>query len=296
MLTGEYLVLSGAKALALPLRCGQAMEIEFVPGNPLTISWSASDPDGVWFEAELIFKPDLTFKSASDPEIAQRLVYLLNAARSLNPGFLSHCGLYSINNEMSFRRNWGWGSSSTLISNLGWWANVDPFKLNSLVSDGSGYDIACARSGTPLFYLLRNGLPEMEEILFNPPFYEQIAFIYLGRKQDTSCEIQHFNPDPQILNAAIEEISEISGQIATASSLSLFNILIDRHESILSRVLGRATVKETLFPGFDGSVKSLGAWGGDFIMASSPHDLAYTRRFFEEKGYPTTFSWKEIIR
>lgn len=296
MLTGEYLVLAGAKALALPLRKGQAMEIEFTPGQSTKIEWLASDPNGLWFEAELAFEPHLACVTASDPVIAQKLIHLLNAAQSLNPDFLSAPGSYSVNNQMSFNRKWGWGSSSTLISNLAWWAGIDPFELNRLVSDGSGYDIACARSDLPVFYKLQNGVAKTEEIPFHPVFHERIAFIYLGNKQDTSLEISRFVPDPQFLIPAVEEISEITSQIAKTNNLSLFNSLVDKHESILSKVLNHATVKEMHFPDFGGSIKSLGAWGGDFILASSSENYDTTIQYFNERGYPIAFPWKELIR
>lgn len=296
MLTGEYLVLIGAKALALPLRQGQSMQVDFTAENSFKILWSASDPDGLWFKAELSFNQEVIYESTSDETIARKLVALLNAARSLNPDFLTYQGFYSINTHMTFRKNWGWGSSSTLISNIAWWANVDPFALNRLISKGSGYDIACARASTPLFYQLLNGVPDVAEVQFKPLFSGNTAFIFLGQKQDTNSEINRFTPDQESLAAQVQEVSAISAQMTLAENQQQFNYLIDRHESILSQVLNRQPVKEMLFPDFEGSIKSLGAWGGDFILASSPQSFSYTRRYFEEKGYPATFTWQELIR
>ncbi len=296
MLTGEYLVLAGARALALPLLKGQTMEVEFTPGTSLKIYWTASDLSGLWFEAELALDPQLTCISTTDPAIARRLVFLLNAARSLNPEFLNTAGSFSITNQLGFDRNWGWGSSSTLISNVAWWASVDPYELNRLVSDGSGYDIACARSGSPLIYTLKNGSHTADIISFHPQFQEHLAFIYLGKKQDTTVEINLFQPESDVLKNAIDEISEITMQLTGTHKLSLFNCLINKHELIISNILNRVPVKEQLFPDFEGSVKSLGAWGGDFVLASSTGSYQSTIQYFREKGYQTAFSWKEIIR
>jgi hypothetical protein len=271
------------------------MEVVYTPGNGGVLQWSASDPGGEWFTAELSPEPTITVISATDQAIAGRLVHVLNAARSLNPEFLMAPGTYQVNNQLAFNRLWGWGSSSTLIANLAGWANVDPFILNRLVSGGSGYDIACARSDSPLLYRLVDNLPVIRQIAFNPEFRDHITFVFLGKKQDTAAEIQQFNPDPVLTRQAAGEISAITEEMLAATGLIRFNSLIDKHEAITGDLLGRRPVRESIFPGFNGSVKSLGAWGGDFIMACSPDNFQITSNYFQERGYPATFSWNEII-
>ena len=60
----------------------------------------------------------------------------------------------------------------------------------------------------------------------------------------------------------------------------------------MSSILELPTVKESLFPDFDGSIKSLGAWGGDFVLTvSKDNPTAY----FENKGYKTIVSYQEMI-
>ena len=50
LLSGEYLVLDGAEALALGLQVGQRMRVEDVPGDGL--EWKSTEKDGsVWFSA-----------------------------------------------------------------------------------------------------------------------------------------------------------------------------------------------------------------------------------------------------
>ena len=34
----------------------------------------------------------------------------------------------------------------------------------------------------------------------------------------------------------------------------------------MSELLDTKTIKELLFPDFSGTIKSLGAWGGDFVL------------------------------
>jgi hypothetical protein len=52
------------------------------------------------------------------------------------------------------------------------------------------------------------------------------------------------------------------------------------------------TIKESLFPDFNGIIKSLGAWGGDFVLAiakENPTD------YFKERGFKTIVSYKDMI-
>ena len=50
LISGEYLVLRGAKALAVPLKFGQSLQIITSDGNPQLI-WKANYPGKKWFEA-----------------------------------------------------------------------------------------------------------------------------------------------------------------------------------------------------------------------------------------------------
>jgi hypothetical protein len=71
-----------------------------------------------------------------------------------------------------------------------------------------------------------------------------------------------------------------------------FTDALSQHEAHLSSILETAVVKETFFPDFDGVVKSLGAWGGDFVMtASEDNPTAY----FKSKGYETIIPYEEMI-
>jgi len=272
------------------------MEVEFTAGAVTEISWIAVDPEGPWFHARLTFSPQLTCHETDDPATARGLIALLNAARCLNPDFLKTTGTYTVNNQLTFNRLWGWGSSSTLISNIARWAQVDPFALNNLISNGSGYDIACARSDSPLIYHLENGNPVSERINFHPAFHEHIAFIYLGRKKRTTEEIEIFRKDESLGSGEIASINNLTAQIIQCTDLNNFNNLIVRHEDIISKVLDRPPIKEIEFSGFNGSIKSLGAWGGDFILASSHENYEHTILYFKERGYPVAFTWNEIIR
>ena len=71
-----------------------------------------------------------------------------------------------------------------------------------------------------------------------------------------------------------------------------FNYLINEHEKIISNKIKKKPVKNLLFNDFEGSIKSLGAWGGDFVLASSENN---SKNYFKRKGFETSFSFDEII-
>ena len=83
------------------------------------------------------------------------------------------------------------GSSSTLINNIAKWAKINPYKLLWSNFNGSGYDIACADSISPILYKLENN-NQLLKISFNPSFSKNLFFIHLNKKQNTNKEIKNF--------------------------------------------------------------------------------------------------------
>ncbi len=87
LITGEYLVLRGATALAAPVRLGQKMSIMENTGDQC-LRWESFEMDNCWFTARI----DTSFFQITEtnkPEVAYRLLKLLVAANDLNPGFLN---------------------------------------------------------------------------------------------------------------------------------------------------------------------------------------------------------------
>ena len=150
MITGEYLALAGSLVLAVPLRFGQSMQVIKLPLQKPWLSWTALEQGRQWYH-------DIFRESGFEPEnpddlVSARLQKLLLRASELNPAFPERGFSYKITTDTNFPLNWGLGSSSTLVSNLAWWAGVDPYKLLFSTLGGSGFDIACARSNEPVFY------------------------------------------------------------------------------------------------------------------------------------------------
>ena len=82
-------------------------------------------------------------------------------------------------------------------------------------------------------------------------------------------------------------------KIKNSVNLPEFENLIDSHEELLASILKTPTVKKQLFPGYTGSIKSLGAWGGDFILATGNQE---TPEYFKNKGFSTILSYADMIK
>ncbi|HCO83183.1 MAG TPA: GHMP kinase, partial [Arenibacter sp.] len=96
----------------------------------------------------------------------------------LNPSFLSTSQGYEITTALNFPREWGLGSSSTLINNIAQWAQIDAYVLLWNAFSGSGYDIACAQNNSPIIYQLKNSRPIVHSASFNPTFKSDLYFVY----------------------------------------------------------------------------------------------------------------------
>lgn len=289
LITGEYLVLDGAKALALPTRFGQDFVVERSDGK--TISWKSFDSDGsVWFEAEIPFNA-IVQKQTSDDAVKNTLIEILHTAFEMNPDFLQSEG-YNITTHLTFPRFWGLGTSSTLINNIAQWLAIDAYRLLWKSFGGSGYDIACAQNDQPLAYSVNDGQPHVEIVNFHPQFIDQLYFVYLNQKQSSKSAITAYKSSKGNLEKEIASINAITAEILKTQSTKAFAGLLEQHENILSAILEIPTVKQNLFPDCNGTVKSLGAWGGDFVLVVSEDDPT---PYFEHKGYPTVIPYSEMI-
>jgi len=70
---------------------------------------------------------------------------------------------------------------------------------------------------------------------------------------------------------------------------------MEEHEEMTGKILIKESVQKLLFPDFQGAVKSLGAWGGDFVMAASNAPEAYVRNYFHAREFNTIFNYREIV-
>lgn len=293
LLSAEYLVLHGAKALAIPLKFGQKMLVKEIPGTGL-LRWETYIREELWFAG--VFQVDsLKILESSNEKIAFFLQALLKAGGELQPELLLAKKGYEIQNHLDFDINWGLGSSSSLVSNLAYWLNIDPYILFRKIFQGSGYDVFCARAKTPIVYQLKDGHPEVSEAIFKPSFADKLYFVYSGRKQDSQESVRNFKTRKFKDDLNINEASALTEAMINAATLSEFQAIMNRHEELLSSILGIKKVKDQFFADFPGEIKSLGAWGGDFVMAGSSLSSEEVKDYFRRKGLNTVFRWDEIV-
>lgn len=288
LLTGEYMVLVGAEALAIPTKMGQSLEFE--PNDSKTLNWESWDfKNKLWFNATLDIL-DFSISNSSDEDIAIRLAQILKAVRDQKNNFLRKNG-GTVKTHLEFERQWGLGTSSTLISNLARWSQTNPYKLLQNSFGGSGYDIACATAKSPLIFRKQHLDPHIERCEFEPPFKTSLYFVYLNQKKNSREAIQAFKRQ-NISEEQVAYASRLTRAVMKANTLTEFERLINEHESFISNILGVVPVKEKLFPDFQGAIKSLGAWGGDFILATGDKD---TPGYFKNKGFKVVMAYKEML-
>lgn len=292
LITAEYLVLDGAKALALPTKFGQNLIVE--ENNNPEIKWKSYDSDGsIWFEETLSFLEIKNPTESEEESVKKTLLKILHEGYLLNADFLSQSSGYVITTELTFPKKWGLGTSSTLINNIAQWLGIDAFELLKNSFGGSGYDIACAQNNTPISYQLKQGKPKVNMVNFKPSFTDKIYFVYLNKKQSSKIAIANYEKNKTTdTEKNISKIDKLTQEIIQAKNSSEMAVAIAKHEAILGAILETATVKENLFSDFMGEIKSLGAWGGDFVMVvSEMNPITY----FTSKGYKTVIPYKEMI-
>ena len=289
LLTGEYFVLHGSKSIALPLKSSQNLYVfEGLPSNSLL--WYAFYNGAVWFWCELDAS-DFSVIAANNMERAIILKKIFLTIQSMNPNLPAKAGT-RFESVLDANPEWGFGSSSTLISLLSQWANVDPYKLNEMIFNGSGFDIACATAEGPIFYI-RN--KQIQPVELKYPFSNQLFFVYSGKKKETRTEVSTFLNKAKVSDFLINEISKLSDEFADCHEQIVFNQLICEHEKIVGNLIRQTPVKEDYFHDFEGEIKSLGAWGGDFYLISTDLPALKVNKYFENKGLSTIFSWNELI-
>ena len=291
LITGEYLVLDGAKSLALPTIYGQDLCVSSSEISGIT--WKSYDnKNAIWFETNLSYLEIINGGIPENREIRNMLIKILHGAYLQDPTFVNEAKNLLIETHLDFDRSWGLGTSSTLINNIAQWTNTDAFELLKTTFGGSGYDIAAAKAKGPIIYQIINGKSTFEAINFQPDFRKNIYFVYLNRKQDSNATIKFYKKKQIVSDKMISEINQITEQIIRAVNFENFCSTLELHEEILSKILEVETIKNQLFPDFNGTIKSLGGWGGDFILAAAKENPT---DYFQSKGYKTVIPYCELI-
>ena len=291
LISSEYLVLDGALALALPTKLGQEFFFEEKSDNQSIIEWKSLCRGEKWFKSKIDYNK-WEILETDDAQSAEFILEILKETQRVSKVKLQNLETYSLKTNLEFPRNFGLGSSSTLMNNLALWAEIDPFCLNEKMLGGSGYDIAVAKEASALLY--RKGLDnrEIEKINYSPMFKDELLFVHLNQKQNSREGIRLYQSKNKSAEL-IKEFSDLTEKIFRCQDLEDFSELMNFHEEKLSDFLGLETVKKTYFPDCPVFVKSLGAWGGDFVMTRKFQGY---ENFFHGHGFHTFFGWNEIIK
>ncbi|MGM0636208.1 MAG: GYDIA family GHMP kinase [Bacteroidota bacterium] len=292
LLTSEYVVLDGACALGLPTQKGQSLSVSKIE-KPI-INWRSFDTEGKkWFLCQLQFEQNRFVSADSSQPETEKLIAIFNWIFQKNPNLFDDKTGFQFDSYLEFPQNWGLGSSSTLINNLAQWAKIDAFEMQDFAFGGSGYDIACAQHSTPILFQNFNNNIKVREVDFFPEFHQELFFVHLNKKQNSREAIAHYRGKNLIqIEGAVERINQITEQLLTAKSISVFEQLINSHEKIIASLLEVPPVKQQLFPDYPRSIKSLGGWGGDFVLATGSFS---EMNYFKEKGFSTIISYQEMI-
>lgn len=289
MLTSEYVAVDGALVLAIPTKLGQELFYTENEDRKSLIFWEANHQNQLWLKATIDYK-NWKILETNDSKASEFILKTLKNVQNLSEIKLKSDTSYHIKTNLQFPSDFGLGSSSTLMNNLAEWANIDPFILNEISLGGSGYDVAVAKEKSAVLY---SRFPERvyETIDFQPSFKDELIFIHLNQKQDSREGISHYRSKPTSTKL-INDYSALTKKIVNSQNLEEFSELMTIHEQKLSDFLETPTVKEKYFQDCPSFVKSLGAWGGDFVLTSKFGDYI---KYFEGLGFTKIFSWKDLI-
>lgn len=293
LLCSEYAVLQGATALALPTKKGQSLEVERLDNSQESIlHWQSFEPNGeCWYSAEISL-PHFWVIESTDSAVSIQLIRFLLTAKALNPNFLNDACSYKVETRLEFGREEGLGSSSTLTYNIAQWAEVDAYQLHFNAFKGSGFDIAVAEAAQPILYQVNHHIPTIETFHWQKPFNELLYFVHLNRKQNSLSEVEKFNKKPQFNLRQIEELTRVAKLLSHTKDYFEFCLLLEIAEEEVGSALGRPTIKQTHFSDFKGTIKSLGAWGGDYVLATGEDTLNY----FNTKGFNKIVPFQDMIK
>jgi mevalonate kinase len=288
LLTSEYFILDGATGWAMPTQYGQKM-IATPTEKPI---WQAFLNDKtLWLETAI------NTNVASNSNETTLLFEILNYIKQENPEQYHKKINHSFQLFIDFNRAWGLGSSSTFIALIADFFEIDAYKLNHTFFKGSGYDIACAFASEALLYtILDIEVRSIENFSIAESIKPHLFFIYTGQKQNSREAIQYYRNLPQKeKDIAINDLNFITRELIRKQDYKDWLYFLKIHEDIISKVLKLEKISQTLAKELPFFSKSLGAWGGDFILCLANDEPSIIKNRISETGFDTYFEYKDII-
>jgi hypothetical protein len=296
LLAGEYAVMCGVEALALPVRAGQWQHVWEMPAKGVSkLVWQSKDADGgVWFECRV--DTDIMHVSETTSETySDTLLRLLFCIKEQKPELFLHKNI-RIETECEFNRSFGLGSSSTLVCNLAKWSGVNAHLLQERAFGGSGYDVAVGNLGRPLVYWLENNEPNWSSWQLPPDFTHDWYLAFPGEKQNSRDSLAGVKAQLDKISsdvALLQQMNACIQAIKSPRSLPMLEAMLEMWQALLSQRLDLPRPYETLglSPVKGGLCKYLGAWGGDVLLINRTF-LQANEIAFENMEL---FSWNEFV-
>ncbi|MCT3898859.1 30S ribosomal protein S6 [Elizabethkingia anophelis] len=282
--------MDGAKALAIPTKPGQDLSAEKIDDHRSLIHWETYREGKLWLKTCIDYK-NLFVTETNIANASAFILKIFSTLKDMRSESLEADYSYILRSNVQFPENFGLGSSSTLMNNIANWGNVDAFALNDIALGGSGYDIAVAKAGAPIIYIRNRGNKTVETVNYSPSFKDQLLFVHLNKKQDSREGITMYKQMEKSQDL-IHYFSKLTDEILISENLENFSLIMEDHEKTMSNFLKIPTVKEKYFKNAPSFFKSLGAWGGDFILTTKFCDY---ENYFLHNGFPNFFSYDELI-
>lgn len=277
----------------MPTRYGQNMTVKKTRSSDLL--WEARDKDGEKWFSSVISLYNFEAVKTTDEAVSSHLCKILKNATRLNSEFLNKWAGFKVCTTLDFDRSWGLGSSSTLTYLIAEWAEVNAMMLHWKVSNGSGYDVATAMTGSPTIFFTTDEETSYTAIDWRPKFTKDLHFVHLGAKQDSAKAVKAYLKRGKARLKAVDTITALTDEMQVVQDLDTFEDICRRHNAAISEATGLTCVADDALADYDlGVIKPLGAWGGDFILASGS-DAAAVKAYFASKGLDTVLSYADII-
>src|SRR5690606_32056028 len=116
-----------------------------------------------------------------------------------------------------------------------------------------------------------------------------------GKKQNSREGIQHYREKKAQSTHVHQQLNDITKAAANCQDRDEFIRLMETSETLISEFLDLPKVKDLYFPDFEGAVKSLGAWGGDFVMVLPSFPGFSVKDYFHSKGFDAVLSFEEMV-
>ena len=296
MLAGEYAVLYGVEALALPVKAGQWLHVWEMPAKGVSkMVWQSKEHDGsVWFDCRI--DTDIMHVSeTTDKGIADTLLQLLYLLKEQKPDLFLHKNI-RIETECEFNRSFGLGSSSTLVCNLAKWSGVNAHILQEHAFGGSGYDVAVGNLGRPLVYWRESNQPNWSAWQLPPELTREWYLVFPGQKQNSRESLTGVKSQLDKIStdvALLQQMNACIQAIKSPRSLPMLEAMLEMWQALLSQrlELPRPYDDLGLSPVKGGLCKYLGAWGGDVLLVNLTFLQAHETAFENMELIP----WNEFV-